>query len=42
MKVTELRQQIGYVIQQQSGLHMTVAQNIAVVAGLARKKSSPR
>jgi len=31
MKVTELRQQIGYVIQQ-SGLfpHMTVAQNIAV------------
>lgn len=35
MKVTELRQQIGYVIQQ-SGLfpHMTVAQNIAVVPKL--------
>lgn len=35
LKVTELRQQIGYVIQQ-SGLfpHMTVAQNIAVVPKL--------
>ena len=35
MKVTELRQQIGYVIQQ-SGLfpHMTVAENIAVVPKL--------
>lgn len=46
MKVTELRQQIGYVIQQ-SGLfpHMTVAQNIAVVPkllGWSRAKIQPR
>jgi osmoprotectant transport system ATP-binding protein len=46
LKVTELRQQIGYVIQQ-SGLfpHMTVAQNIAVVPkllGWSRLKIQPR
>ena len=46
MKVTELRQHIGYVIQQ-SGLfpHMTVAQNIAVVPellGWPRAKIQPR
>ena len=46
MKVTELRQHIGYVIQQ-SGLfpHMTVAQNIAVVPqllGWSRAKIQPR
>lgn len=46
MKVTRLRQQIGYVIQQ-SGLfpHMTVAQNIAVVPkllGWARAKTQQR
>lgn len=46
MKVTTLRQQIGYVIQQ-SGLfpHMTVAQNIAVVPellGWSQAKIRPR
>lgn len=46
MKVTELRQHIGYVIQQ-SGLfpHMTVAQNIAVVPkllGWSQAKIKPR
>ncbi len=46
MKVTALRQQIGYVIQQ-SGLfpHMTVAQNIAVVPkllGWSRPKTQAR
>jgi len=46
MKVTELRQHIGYVIQQ-SGLfpHMTVAQNIAVVPkllGWSQARIQPR
>jgi osmoprotectant transport system ATP-binding protein len=46
LKVTKLRQQIGYVIQQ-SGLfpHMTVAQNIAVVPkllGWSRMQYQPR
>jgi ABC-type nitrate/sulfonate/bicarbonate transport system ATPase subunit/ABC-type proline/glycine betaine transport system permease subunit len=46
MKVTKLRQQIGYVIQQ-SGLfpHMTVAENIAVVPkllGWSRTQYQPR